>query len=93
MVNLISRFGLGLLLFVAIPASTLLAQAPKTVTVPKCQACGTKAAKTLQSCMAAGGNSTSNAQACQKSYQKKMTHCTKKYCTPKTTKVKVNTAS
>ena len=61
------------------------AQGPKTVTVTKCQNCSTKAGKTLQTCMAAHGNPAD----CQAAYKKKMTHCNKKYCNAKTTKVKI----
>jgi len=82
------RLALGLLLLlITISAS---AQAPQTVTVTKCQDCGTKASKALQSCMAAGGGAV---PGCQKTYQKRMTHCNKKWCNPKTTKVKVKTGS
>jgi len=76
------RLGLGLLLL--IPVSL---PAQQTVTITKCQDCGTKASKSLQACMAGGGN----VPACQKTYQKRMTHCNKKWCNPKTTKVKVKT--
>ena len=90
----IRRAGFGLFLLAMNPVSNtaLLAQAQKTMTVPKCQNCTTQASKGLQGCMASGGGSA-NAQACQKTYQKKMTHCNKKWCAAKTTKVKVNTAS
>jgi hypothetical protein len=87
MSNLLSRFALGLLLCATVPVPSLLAQGPKTVTVPKCQDCTTKASKILQGCQA-GGN---NAQACQISFKKHMAHCNKKWCTPQTKKVKVNT--
>jgi hypothetical protein len=71
-----------------IPASTLTAQ-QQTITVTKCQDCSNKASKTLQACMA--GSGAAGAQACQKSYQGKMNHCNKKWCNPKTKKIKVNT--
>ena len=76
---------LGLVLTLAITVS-----AQQTVTITKCQDCSTKAAKYLQSCMVAGG---ANSGGCQKTYQKKMMHCNQKWCTPKTTKVKVKTGS
>jgi hypothetical protein len=87
MSNLLSRFGLGLLLFSISSVPAVLAQGPTTVTVPKCQDCTTKASKKLQSCTAGG----SNAQGCQASFKKHINHCNKKWCTAKTKKVKVNT--
>jgi hypothetical protein len=75
------HLGFGLLLLLT---ASVLAQ-PQKVTVTKCQDCSNKAAKTLQSCMAGG-----NAASCQASYKKKMNHCNKKWCNPKTKKVSVS---
>ncbi len=71
--------------------TTIAVSAQQTAVITKCQDCSTKAAKTLQACMVAGGSSAANGSACQKVYQRKMTHCNKKWCSPKTTKVRVNT--
>lgn len=71
--------------------ATLAASAQQTAVITKCQDCSTKAAKTLQACMVTGGSA--NAGGCQKTFQKKMTQCNKKWCSPKTTKVKVNTGA
>ena len=76
--------GLGLLLMMTVTAQ-------QQVTITKCQNCSTNASKALQSCMVSGGNAA--AAGCQKTYQKRMTHCNKKWCSPKMTKVKVNTGS
>jgi hypothetical protein len=95
MLTLKRHRGLGLLFLLTIPVSILGAQqptAPKTVKISSCQNCSTKASKSLQSCTAAGGGN-SQALACQNSYKKRMAHCNKKWCTPKTTKVKVATPS
>ena len=84
MLTLPRRLGLVLALTITISAS---AQAPQTVTITKCQDCTTKASKTLQACMASGGN----VPGCQTVFQKRMKHCNKKWCDPKTTKVRVRT--
>jgi hypothetical protein len=80
--NFTRRICLAASLLLALPAG--FAQAPKTVTITKCQDCSNKAGHFLQSCMAKG-----DATACQATYKKKMAHCNKKYCNPKTTKVKI----
>ena len=84
MKTLTRHLGLGLLLVLTAPAFQVMAQTQK-VTVTKCQDCSNKAAKTLQQCMSGG-----NAQACQASYKKKMNHCNKKWCNPKTKKVNIS---
>ena len=71
--------------------TTLVASAQQTAVITKCQDCSTKASKTLQACMVASGSA--NAGGCQKTFQKKMAHCNKKWCSPKTTRVKVNTGA
>ena len=79
---------LGLLLMMTFAVS---AQQTKTVTVTKCQDCSTKASKAFQACSANGG--AARAGACQKAYQSKMGNCNKKWCSPKTMKVKVKTGA
>ena len=76
--------GIGLIAMMTLTA----ASGQQTVTITKCQDCSNKASKTLQGCMAAGGP---NVPACQATYQKRMLHCNKKWCSPKTKKVVVKT--
>jgi len=87
---LIRRFAFGLVLLLT-PVSILTAQQQQTITVTKCQDCSNKASKNLQACMATGGGA--NAAGCQKSYQRRMTHCNKKWCNQKTKKIKVTTGA
>jgi hypothetical protein len=82
MLTLPCRLAFGLMLALIVPAAAQ--QGPKTVMIPKCQNCTTKASQALQACMAGG-----NAPSCQARYQKSMVHCNKKFCGTKMTKVKV----
>jgi len=81
MKTLIRQIGLGLLLVLTAQAQTT----NQKVTITKCQDCSNKAAKKLQACLPGG-----NAQSCQAAYTKKMKHCNKSYCNPKTKKVTVS---
>ena len=87
MLTLSRSFGLLLLMTFAVSA-----QQTKTITVTKCQDCSTKASKGFQACMAGGGASAKSG-VCQKTYQSHMTHCNKKWCSPKTTRVRVKTGA
>lgn len=63
-------------------------QQAQKITITKCQACQNKAADSFKNCQASGGGAS-----CTAPYQKKMAHCNKKWCSPKTTKVTVKRPS